>query len=230
MKLKNTALIVFISQFLFIGKADAIGGLGLQLGQATASIPAFSIPGGTSATLKTAEFSNPSTIGAYFYIDAIPFVDLEVDILLKGKEYEFNFENAAGAIGPFTFGWGSVSTYLSFRKKLMSLSLPLLAKAKLYYGGGYNMHKVTPLINVDLMKQFMGGDIESSATGFSEEDLINKLKDNLVDASGIHIQAGLQFKLFMLDTFLFYRYTLAEDVIPDNNGFGSVNLRVGIGI
>ena len=229
MKLRNTVLIVLFSQIMFVGTAQAIGGLGLQLGQATASIPAFSIPSGP-ATLTTTAFSNPITIGGYFYIDAIPFVDLEADILIKGQEYDFNFVNALGTIGPFTFGWGSISTYLSFRKKLMSLSLPLLAKAKLYYGGGYNMHKVTPLMTVDLMKEFMDGDIESSPTGFTEKDLINKLEENLVDASGFHVQAGLQFKLFMLDSFLFYRYTLTKDVIPDNDGFGSINLRVGIGI
>ena len=45
-----------------------------------------------------------------------------------------------------------------------------------------------------------------------------------------HFQAGLQFKLLMLDTFLNYRYTIVDDVVPDAGGFGSVNLRIGFGI
>jgi hypothetical protein len=33
----------------------------------------------------------------------------------------------------------------------------------------------------------------------------------------------------MLDSFLNYRYTIAKDVVPGSNGFGALNLRVGLG-
>jgi len=33
----------------------------------------------------------------------------------------------------------------------------------------------------------------------------------------------------MLDSFLFYRHVIAEDVIPGAKGFGSLNLRLGMG-
>ena len=54
-------------------------------------------------------------------------------------------------------------------------------------------------------------------------------KDNYLSSSGFHIQGGLQFKLLMLDSFLFYRHVIAEDVIPGAKGFGSLNLRLGMG-
>ena len=63
----------------------------------------------------------------------------------------------------------------------------------------------------------------------SENYLIDFLKDNQVKTNGFHIQSGLQFKILMLDTFLFYRHTFAKDVIPGQDHFGSLNLRMGMG-
>ena len=54
-------------------------------------------------------------------------------------------------------------------------------------------------------------------------------KDNYITSSGFHLQGGLQFKILMIDSFLFYRQVIADDVIPDAKGFGSLNLRLGMG-
>ena len=54
--------------------------------------------------------------------------------------------------------------------------------------------------------------------------------DNRDDASGFHIQTGLQFKLLMIDTFLIYRHTFVDDVIPGASSFGTLNMRLGLGI
>lgn len=230
MKIQSAIFTLMFTLLSFNTSVFAIGGLGLQLGQAKGSVSEKLDASKGSAVLATAAFSDPLTLGAYFYIDAIPFFDLEADIAIKGQKYEFQFLNDLGDIGPYEFGWGSVSTYLTLRKSLTELSIPLLAKTKLFYGGGYNMHKVTPLMTVDLMESAMGGSIETNPSGLSEDDLVKFLEDNIIDASGFHIQAGLQFKLLMLDTFLIYRYTLAKDVIPDNDSFGSLNLRLGFGL
>ncbi|MDP7128377.1 MAG: hypothetical protein QF859_06335, partial [Candidatus Marinimicrobia bacterium] len=119
--------------------------------------------------------------------------------------------------------------YLTAGKKIVGIGIPLLAKAKLFYGGGYNMHTVTPLMSMDLMKSALGGDLGDDPTSLSENDLIDFLKDNQVNTNGFHIQSGLQFKILMLDTFLFYRHTFAKDIIFDQDHFGSLNLRMGMG-
>ena len=111
----------------------------------------------------------------------------------------------------------------------MGIGIPLLAKAKLFYGGGYNMHTVTPLMSMDLMKSALGGNLGANPMSLSENDLIDFLKGNQVKTNGFHIQSGLQFKILMLDTFLFYRHTFAKDVIPGQDHFGSLNLRMGMG-
>jgi hypothetical protein len=182
-----------------------------------------------TATMTTTEFSNPYVIGGYIYIDAIPFIDLEADINIVGQKYDFGFNNPI-AIGPYEFGWASSSAYLTIRKTAFKLGIPILAKAKLFYGGGYNQHMATPLMTIDLMEEMMGGDLGANPTDISEEDLIEFLDENKIESSGIHVQAGLQFKVLMLDSFLFYRHTFAKDLVPDADAFGSVNLRLGFGI
>ena len=59
--------------------------------------------------------------------------------------------------------------------------------------------------------------------------LIEYIGDNKNSSTGFHIQTGLQFKVFMLDSFLYYRQVFADNVIPDAKGFGSLNLRLGMG-
>ena len=212
---------------------SAIGGFGLQVGQGMVTVGATEsdrdLGLGIKAVMTTTEFSNPIAVGGYIYIDAIPFIDLEADINIVGQKYDFGFNNPI-AIGPYEFGWASSSAYLTIRKSALGLSIPILAKAKLFYGGGYNQHMVTPLMTIDLMEEMMGGDLAADPTNISEEDLIKFLDENKIESSGIHVQAGLQFKVLMLDSFLFYRHTFAKDLVPDADAFGSINLRLGFGI
>jgi len=216
---------------------SAIGGLGLQLGQGMVTVGAMESNKDlivyetvvSTATMTTTEFSNPYVIGGYIYIDAIPFIDLEADINIVGQKYDFGFNNPT-EIGPYEFGWASSSAYLTIRKTAFKLGIPILAKAKLFYGGGYNQHMATPLMTIDLMEEMMGGDLGANPTDISEEDLIEFLDENKIESSGIHVQAGLQFKVLMLDSFLFYRHTFAKDLVPDADAFGSINLRLGFGI
>ena len=210
-----------------------IGGIGLQIGQGSVTVGATEdarvLGLGITANMTTTEFSNPLSVGLHVYIDAIPFIDLEADINLVGQKYEFGFNNPA-EIGPYEFVWGSASTYFTVRKKILGLGIPFLAKANLFYGGGYNQHMVTPLMTIDLMEEMMGGDLGADPTNITEKELIDFLDNNKLETSGFHLQAGLQFKVLVLDTFLFYRHTFAEDLIPGEKAFGSVNLRIGVGI
>jgi len=206
----------------------AVAGFGVQGGQSLLTAKA-STSFSEGATLNTSEFSNPLSGGAYLYIDAIPFIDLEADFTLSLKEYTFDFTNILGSSGPYDFGWADFSVYLTARKEIVGLGIPLLAKAKLFYGGGYNMHTVTPMMDLDLMKSALAGDLAADPTNLSENDLVDFLKDSQAKHSGFHIQSGLQFKILVLDTFLFYRHTFSKDVVPDQNHFGGLNLRIGYG-
>ena len=228
--MKKLNYLFFIIWLSLIPWSSALGvvGFGVQGGQSILTV-ASSISSVDGANLTISEFANPFSGGGYLYIDAIPVIDLEADFSVSFKKYTFDFENEEGVSGPYDFGWADFSIYLSAGKKIVGIGIPLLAKAKLFYGGGYNMHTVTPLMSMDLMESALGGDLTADPINLSEDDLIDFLKENQVKTSGFHIQSGLQFKILMLDTFLVYRHTFTKDVIPGQDHFGSLNLRMGLG-
>jgi len=227
---KKLNYLFFIIWLSLIPWSSALGvvGFGVQGGQSILTV-ASSISSKDGADLTTTEFANPLSGGGYLYIDVIPVIDLEADFSVSFKKYTFDFENEEGVSGPYDFGWADFSIYLSAGKKIVGIGIPLLAKAKLFYGGGYNMHTVTPLMSMGLMESALGGDLTADPINLSEDDLIDFLKENQVKTSGFHIQSGLQFKILMLDTFLVYRHTFTKDVIPGQDHFGSLNLRMGLG-
>lgn len=228
--MRNLKIALFIMTVLATN-LFAIGGFGLQVGQSSFSVaessPESGIPG---VSLTNGSFDGAYVVGGYLYIDAIPFIDLEVDANIRGNKYDINFENVAGSMDPINFGWASTDIYYTLRKKVFGLSIPFLAGAKIHAGGGYNTHVSTPIADIEMITELLGGDLTNGDPSALEDNLVNYLEDNTIDASGFHFQTGLQFKLLMLDTFLNYRYTIVEDVVPDASGYGSINLRIGFGI
>jgi len=94
---------------------------------------------------------------------------------------------------------------------------------KTYYSFKRVIHWIDKNENPNFI--LVSGDI--SGDGSAESYLLYK---NKIESSGIHVQAGLQFKVLMLDSFLFYRHTFATDLVPDADAFGSLNFRIGLGI
>ena len=220
----------FLSIFILSSQVFAIAGFGLQVGQSTFSVkessPTISVPG---VQLINGAFDNGLGIGGYLYIDAIPMVDLDIEGSLIISPYEFSFTNLLTSIDKQQFGWVDASGYITLQKKILKLSIPFLAKAKLTAGAGVNSHSSTPMVDQNMMEAVMGGADNLESGTLDTDELIKYLKDNKVSSTGFHIQAGLQFKLLMLDSFLFYRQVIADDVIPGSKGFGSLNLRLGMG-
>jgi len=226
-------ILSFLPIFILSSQVFAIAGFGAQLGQSMFSVeessPTLSVPG---VTLKNGAYDNAYSVGGYFYIDAIPVVDLEVDFNIQGNKYDINFENALGVkMAPLNFAWGSTDVYFTVRKKIIGIGIPFLAKAKLFAGGGYNTHLSTPIANETMLTSLCDDDLENCDVTSLDKTLETYMtnKDNYLSSSGFHIQGGLQFKLLMLDSFLFYRQVIADDVIPGAKGFGSLNLRLGMG-
>ena len=224
----------FLPIFILSSQVFAIAGFGLNLNKSM-----YSVAESTSslkfenievATITQHEFENGVGIGGYLYIDAIPMVDLDIEGSLIISPYKFSFNNdALTSIDKQQFGWVDASGYITLQKKLLKLSIPFLAKAKLTAGAGVNSHSSTPMVDQKMMETVMGGAGNLESGTLDTDELIKYLKDNKVSSTGFHIQAGLQFKLLMLDSFLFYRQVIADDVIPGAKGFGSLNLRLGMG-
>jgi len=186
-------------------------------------------------------FEDPILVGGYLYLDFIPVIDLEVDFQLAIGEYDFEFYNTivnpitnatdvfSTGLVPFAYARGSF--YLTARKKLFGVGVPILGGIKLHAGGGLNFHSTAPYASIDMMEELLGDDLyESFDQAAMEDKIITYMEDNLESQAGIHFQAGIQLKLLILDTFINYRYTIAKDVYLDQGGFGALNIRIGMGI
>jgi len=227
----KTLLIGIVLAVLPFNSASAIAGFGLQVGQCMFSVTeSFPETGSPRIILKNGAFDGSSNFGGYLYVDAIPFIDLEVDFNFSGNTYDIDFMNVSGDMPTIPFGWASASTYVTARKKIVGFSIPFLAATKVHAGGGVNTHMTTPIANVDMVTELIGDLLNADPSALDEnlEDYLTN-KDNYLESTGFHAQAGLQFKLLMIDTFVIYRYTIAKDVVPGSDGFGALNIRLGFG-
>ena len=231
MKQYKTLLMGIVLAVLPFNSASAIAGFGLQVGQGMFSVAeSFPETGNPRIILKNGAFDGSSSYGGYLYVDAIPFIDLEVDFNFSGNTYDIDFMNIGGDMPTIPFGWASASTYYTARKKIVGFSIPFLAATKVHAGGGVNTHMTTPIANVDMVTELIGDLLNADPSALDEnlEDYLTN-EDNYLESTGIHVQAGLQFKILMLDSFINYRYTIAKDVVPGSSGFGALNLRFGLG-
>ncbi len=224
----------FLSIFILSSQVFAIAGFGLQVGQSTFSVkessPTINVQ---YVILKNGAFENPISVGGYLYLDIIPVVDLEVDFNFQGSKYDINFENDLGKMPTLPFAWASADIFYTVRKKIIGIGIPFLAKAKLFAGGGYNTHMSTPLANETMLTNLCGDSGIANCDVTSLDKTLETYmtdKDNYLSSSGFHLQGGLQFKILMLDSFLFYRQVFDDKVIPDGKGYGSINLRLGMGL
>ncbi len=205
--MKKAILFALLVSTVTLSPLAAIGGIGLQLGQGAFTV-ASSQDTNSFATLTTGEFSNPISFGGFLYLDLFSDFSLEAELQLTASEYEFEFTNALGTAGPYKGYWGGASTYFTVRKEIFGLGIPFLGGGNLFVGGGYNMHTFAPLADLSLVESLMG-DLTDDPS-FSEDELVDFIKENKIDKTGFHIQAGFQFKLLMIDTFLYYCQTCGD--------------------
>jgi len=226
----------FLPIFILSSQVFAIAGFG-----AYGDFDLLKYPKGSSGDISTygveyKGFDNAKGFGFLFYIDAIPVVDLEADIEFVGNLYEYTPYLLGAAQPSQKLPWGRVSTYVTIRKEILGLSIPLLAKAQLYGGLGFNKHKVVPIMTEKVIKDaFNSVDLESALENFntnastSATKLTESMLKNVEDVSGFHLQAGVRGKLLMFNAFVNARYTIA-DVIPDKSGYPSLWVGLAIGI
>ena len=229
--LKHFVLLLFISQaYSLIG----IGGYG--------NFDLIKYPSGTSGDITSSGiqysgFDNAVGGGLFVYIDAIPIIDLQLDLEAVGNLYQFTPYVSGIALNTDEVPWGRTSMYITGRKKIIGLSIPLLAKVQLYGGLGFNNHKVVPVLTKDIIDNAFSdaNDLataleQSTSNDDSVEQLGKFMRNNTIKTSGIHFQTGIQGKLLMINAFVNARYTIAKNVIPGKSGFASLWFGVGLSI
>ena len=213
--------------------AFALIGFGIQGGQDMAKLDAYSYTEGdglTAVTINSFEMeTNPVGFGAYAFVDLFGFA-LEGEADFAFGKYQFEFGNVLSTLGPVDFGWGRVSYAVTMKKNIMDLSIPFLAKAALNAGAGFGSHVSTPRASVDMVKELLGDDltnVDALSAGL-EDKLGDYLIDNMIEASGLHVQAGIRFRILVLDTHLNFRYNLAKDTYDGSAGFPQIIFKTGI--
>jgi len=159
----------------------------------------------------------------FIYFDALPS-DLAIEY---SKEFKFQELNAiitfnGSEISNQSYA-GRISDYFTVRKDLMDLSIPILAKVALSVGGGFNTHK-SIIPSISLLKDIYDTEdlntlFTSAEQGWNSDDVRNALNDNGIDATGLHIQCGVQAKVLMLSAFITAKYTFITK--DDNNSIDS---------
>ena len=179
-------------------------------------------------TMETFELeTSPIGFGGYIFIDLAGWaVELEANAV--GALYKMDFSNVITSYDSVSFGWGRGSTAITIKKNIADFSIPLLAKTALSVGVGINTHSSTPKASPSMIKELTGSDDIINAE-FTEEKLINYLKENKIDASGIHAQLGLRFKVLIADAHLNFRYNIAENVYDGSDSFTEIQIKLGIG-
>ena len=128
-------MLVFVSNILF-----GFIGFGLTGGLNTISHPSGLSPlivnQNNVGSFTYNEFKNPISVGGYLYIDALPVVDLDLELNFKFIPYDFTFNNNFQSLDE-TFGWLSSSIYTTVQKELVKKTIPFIAKVKVFAGGGF---------------------------------------------------------------------------------------------
>tara|TARA_Y100001958_G_C21050360_1_gene416784 strand:- start:61 stop:777 length:717 start_codon:yes stop_codon:yes gene_type:complete len=238
--MKNMLLVLGL---IFIpSTAFALIGFGIQAGSDLSKLgPETYVDnsGVTPVVFNSYEMKNsPVGGGAYAFVDLFGFA-LEGDFDFAVGEYEFDFGNEYITLDPVQFAWGRFSYATTLKKNIMDISIPFLAKAAINAGGGFGGHISTPRASIDMVKELFGDNLvafgnpseEDAKTAEDlERELITYLEDNSIEASGLHLQAGLRFKVLVLDTHLNARYNLAKNVYDGKNGFLQLMFKIGFAI
>ena len=108
---------------------------------------------------------------------------------------------------------------------MFGLGIPFIGGGSFHLGGGINNHISSKRADLDMMSELLGGDLVNGGSNVNLEDKIEDFvtnRDNWFDNSGLHLQASLQAKLLTFSSFLTYRITIAEGVVPGSNSFSTV--------
>ena len=224
-------LLVVSTLMILHSSAFALVGFGVQGGTDLNKLGAYNYTEGLVSVNALEMDANPGNLGGYAFVDLFGYA-LEAEVDLGGGLYEFTFENPVNDLGPIEFPWLRLSTVITLKKNIMDISIPFLAEAALNAGGGFSSHVSTPRASVDMVRELFGDDLTSvDALGEGMEDKLGDyLVDNSIEASGVHLQAGLRFKLLTFDTHANLRYTMAENVYDGSNGFMQFIIKFGFAL
>ncbi|HOS65663.1 MAG TPA: hypothetical protein PK251_13030 [Candidatus Latescibacteria bacterium] len=112
-----------------------------------------------SVTLTRKEISSPWLIGVHAYIDAIPYIDLEVSVDGAISQYRVDYRSTLNpAVNESKdVYFGRVGAYGTVRRDIVKFP-PVVPIAALYFGGGLSYNFIAPVAGPDLIVNAYGTD------------------------------------------------------------------------
>ena len=231
--MKNYFVCLFLASQIF-----AIGGFGVY-----GAREMFTQKGTSSEArsglyrFQSYPFENSNGLGFFIYTDLLPFIDLEYSGEFNFQIYEMSVDALVPnlVIGEKTdFAWGKTSNYFTVKKEIIGFKIPIVAKASVNGGLGYNTHQVMPKLTPTLIENALEDTEVFNVEGYSltQEDtdkIVEYILDNREKYSGFHIQAGVHGRLLAFNLFINARYTIADNVIEGKSGFPSIWTGVALG-
>ena len=142
-------------------------------------------------SLRREAVSNPILFGGHVYVDALPFIDIEVSVDVALKKYVVTYDPGGGILSSAyereEVYFGRIGAYATVRRNL--IELPMFA---FYVGGGLGLHFVSPVAGPDLIVNAYGSD-DPTLTKPDIEDLVKR--DTKL---GWHGLMGVRFKPVLL--------------------------------
>ena len=150
-----------------------------------AGITGFDVNKWGGVTLTREAIDNPYLIGAHFYIDALPMLDIEASIDASFQKYKFSYLSPNPSLSELNKEaiYGRVGAYATVKRDI--IDLPMFA---FYLGGGLGLHFVAPVAGADLVVDVIGSD-DPSATKPDIKDNISR-----ETTMGYHALTGIRFK------------------------------------
>ena len=209
---------IFIKNYLFIlilliSYILPLGGIGLSGIRNSISIDNSESEGALVLDFKS-NSSSENGVNIFIYFDALP-KDLAIEYNREIKFQPLTTTITYDALDPINVELSTfrISDYLTIRKEVVGLSIPILAKAALYVGGGLNQHK-SVIPSITLLKDIYNvNEIDSLYDAAANQEqphasaIFEKLAKNPPKSNGLHIQAGIQGKILIFNLFANARYT-----------------------
>jgi len=133
--------------------------------------------------------SNPWMGGGQIYVDAIPFIALELSADVALQRYEVRYKSTLNAAAGDTAKalFGRISAYATARRDL--IKLPMVA---FYLGGGLDYNWVAPTAGPDLIVDIYG----TGNPNAKSPDIKKYVQDHLksMGSFGYHALVGVRFK------------------------------------
>ncbi len=138
----------------------------------------------TGVNMTREAIGNPYLIGAHFYIDVIPVIDIEASLDVSIQKYEVRYTTPVATSNEVADAYfGRIGAYATARRDL--IKLPMFA---FYLGGGLGMHFVAPVAGADLLVDIYQGDDPTASSPSIEDAIKNET------TIGFHAVTGIRFK------------------------------------